>query len=54
MGFTALGGLMMGTRPGDLDPGVLLRLLRDDGYSVEALSELSMRAVAARRFGDEC
>lgn len=40
MGFTALGGLMMGTRPGDLDPGVLLRLLRDDGYSVEALSEL--------------
>ena len=40
MGFTALGGLMMGTRPGDLDPGVLLRLLRDDGYSVEALSDL--------------
>ncbi len=40
MGFTALGGLMMGTRPGDLDPGVLLRLLRDDGYSVEQLSEL--------------
>lgn len=40
MGFTALGGLMMGTRPGDLDPGVLLRLLRDDGYSVEQLSDL--------------
>ncbi|HEX8807231.1 MAG TPA: hypothetical protein VF741_09785, partial [Candidatus Aquilonibacter sp.] len=40
MGFTALGGLMMGTRPGDLDPGVLLRLLGHDGYSAELLSDL--------------
>src|SRR5829696_8679454 len=28
MGFTPAGGLAMGTRPGDLDPGVLLHLLR--------------------------
>lgn len=28
MGMTPLGGLPMGTRPGDLDPGVLLHLLR--------------------------
>ncbi|HEX8805799.1 MAG TPA: hypothetical protein VF741_02575, partial [Candidatus Aquilonibacter sp.] len=28
------------TRPGDLDPGVLLRLLRHDGYSAELLSDL--------------
>ena len=43
MGFTALGGVMMGTRPGDLDPGVLLRLLHDDGYTVESLSDLLYR-----------
>ncbi|MEW6637155.1 MAG: acetate/propionate family kinase [Actinomycetota bacterium] len=28
MGFTPAGGIVMGTRPGDLDPGVLLHLLR--------------------------
>ena len=28
MGLTPTGGLIMGTRPGDLDPGVLLYLLR--------------------------
>lgn len=28
MGISALGGLMMATRPGDLDPGVILYLLR--------------------------
>lgn len=27
MGFTPAGGLMMGTRPGDLDPGILLYLM---------------------------
>lgn len=31
MGFSPLGGLMMGTRPGDLDPGVLLYVLRRSG-----------------------
>jgi acetate kinase len=40
MGFTALGGLMMGTRPGDLDPGVMLRLLGNDRYDVEQLTDL--------------
>ncbi len=28
MGFTPAGGLVMATRPGDLDPGVLIHLLR--------------------------
>ncbi|MHB8441132.1 MAG: acetate/propionate family kinase [Candidatus Tyrphobacter sp.] len=37
MGFTPLGGMMMGTRPGDLDPGVLLYLLRERHYTVEEL-----------------
>ena len=31
MGFTPAGGLMMGTRPGDLDPGVMLYLLGRKG-----------------------
>ncbi|MHB8559190.1 MAG: acetate/propionate family kinase [Candidatus Acidiferrales bacterium] len=40
MGFTPLGGFMMGTRPGDLDPGVLLHLLRDGRYSLASLEHL--------------
>lgn len=39
MGFSALGGLMMGTRPGDLDPGVVLRLIAD-GYDLARLTDL--------------
>src|SRR5207302_799201 len=34
MGLTPTGGLMMGTRPGDLDPGVLLHLLATRQYGV--------------------
>jgi acetate kinase len=40
MGFTALDGLMMGTRPGALDPGVILHLLgahRMDASAIERL-----------------
>ena len=33
MGFTALDGLPMGTRPGQLDPGVVLYLLAEKGMS---------------------
>jgi acetate kinase len=40
MGFTALDGLPMGTRCGQIDPAVLLYLLRDRGMSPEALSDL--------------
>jgi acetate kinase len=43
MGFSALGGLMMGTRPGDLDPGIVLQLLRNDGFDSERLSDLFYR-----------
>jgi acetate kinase len=39
MGLTVLGGIMMGTRPGDLDPGIVLRLLRD-GRSVDEAEDL--------------
>ena len=40
MGFTPAGGLMMGTRPGDLDPGVLLYLLVERGMTPAAVNEL--------------
>lgn len=39
MGFTAIDGLMMGTRTGNLDPGVLLYLL-DKGYDTPKLTKL--------------
>jgi acetate kinase len=39
MGLTPAGGFMMGTRTGDLDPGVLMYLLRQ-GYSAEKLEDL--------------
>jgi acetate kinase len=40
MGFTPTGGIMMGTRSGDLDPGVLVHLLEAQGTSPAALSRL--------------
>ncbi|MGQ0633570.1 MAG: acetate/propionate family kinase [Planctomycetaceae bacterium] len=43
MGFTATGGLMMGTRPGDLDPGLLVWLLRNENLSVDSLEALLNR-----------
>jgi acetate kinase len=40
MGFTPSGGLVMATRSGDLDPGVLLYLLREDGLRPDELGDL--------------
>lgn len=40
MGLTPTGGLMMGTRSGDLDPGVLLHLLRSREMGTGVLSDL--------------
>ncbi len=40
MGFTALDGLMMGTRSGNLDPGVLLYLIEYQGMDAKALTRL--------------
>ena len=37
MGFTALDGLPMGTRPGQLDPGVVLYLLSEKGWSAKSI-----------------
>ena len=69
MGLTPLEGLMMGTRGGDVDPGVLLYLMRERGLSADDLDRVlnkesgllgvsgvgnDMRDVAARAAtGDE-
>jgi acetate kinase len=39
-GFTALDGLPMGTRPGQLDPGVVLYLIAEKGMSATAVQDL--------------
>jgi acetate kinase len=43
MGFTALDGLPMGTRCGELDAGVVLHLIQQKGMSAEALLDLLYR-----------
>jgi acetate kinase len=40
MGFSPLDGLVMGTRCGNIDPGVLLYLMDHHGMDVHALEEL--------------
>src|SRR4029077_6841369 len=40
MGLTPAGGIVMGTRPGDLDPGVLVYLLRERGLDAAALERV--------------
>jgi acetate kinase len=43
MGFTAVDGLMMGTRSGALDPGVLLYLMQERGFDAKAIEDLLYR-----------
>jgi len=40
MGLTPSGGLIMGTRSGELDPGVLIHLLRQSGGDAEQLEDM--------------
>ncbi len=40
MGLTPSGGLIMGTRSGDLDPGVLIYLTREQGFDATRLEAL--------------
>ena len=68
MGFTPTGGLVMATRSGDLDPGLLVYLL-DHGYDARGLAHLvdreagllaisettsDMRVLLERRATDPC
>lgn len=43
MGFSALDGVPMATRPGRIDPGVLLYLQRAGGLTLDALEQLLYR-----------
>jgi acetate kinase len=43
MGFTAVDGLMMGTRCGTIDPGVLLYLMDEQGMDARAIEDLIYR-----------
>lgn len=43
MGLTPLEGLVMGTRSGDIDPGVLTYLMRVGGYDADGLDDLLNR-----------
>jgi acetate kinase len=43
MGFTALDGLPMGTRPGQIDPGVLLYLMSIKGMSASQVQDFLYR-----------
>jgi len=40
MGLTPTGGVVMGTRPGDLDPGVMMYLLRRQGATAESVEKV--------------
>jgi len=40
MGLTPTGGIPMGTRSGDLDPGVLLYLMRSENLDADSLEDL--------------
>ena len=43
MGFTPLDGLMMGSRSGSIDPGILIHLMRKKGYTADELDRLLNR-----------
>jgi len=40
MGFSPLSGLVMGTRPGDLDPGLMIWLIREHGMTVDQVEAM--------------
>jgi acetate kinase len=44
MGMTPLEGLVMGTRSGDVDPGLLLYLLRSAGMTADSLNDILNRS----------
>ncbi len=39
MGFTPLAGLMMGTRSGEVDPGILLYLMKEKGLTADQIDD---------------
>ncbi|BAB74260.1 acetate kinase [Anabaena sp. FACHB-709] len=48
MGFTPLDGLMMGSRSGAIDPGIIVHLMRQSDYSAERLDYVLNKASGLR------
>lgn len=40
MGLTPTGGIVMGSRPGDLDPGLVFYLLRQPGATIDSVEQM--------------
>ncbi len=40
MGLGPMGGLVMGTRSGDIDPSIIFHLIKERGYSADEVNEL--------------
>ncbi|PJD98276.1 MAG: acetate kinase [Parachlamydia sp.] len=53
MGFTPLEGLMMGTRCGSIDPGILLYLMRHEKVDVDALDGILNRESGLKGISEE-
>lgn len=53
MGLTPMEGLVMGTRSGDVDPGVIFYLWRTAGMSVEDIEAMLNRRSGVRGLGGE-
>jgi acetate kinase len=53
MGLTPMEGLVMGTRSGDIDPGVITYLWRTAGMSVEQIESMLNRRAGVRGLGGE-
>lgn len=53
MGLTPMEGLVMGTRSGDVDPGVIFYLWREAGMSVEGIESMLNRRSGVRGLGGE-
>jgi len=49
MGYTPLDGLMMGTRSGSVDPGLLIHVLRHRGLSADDLERVARHAPSLDR-----
>ncbi len=43
MGFSTADGLVMGTRTGTIDPGLIIALMRDEHLDIEGLEDLLYR-----------
>lgn len=52
MGMTPTGGIIMGTRPGDMDPGVLLFMLRERRCDLAQLQDLLEHRSGLRGISD--